>query len=649
MPAELTGSLVSLSVNTIRGLSIDGVQRANSGHPGMPLGCAAMAYALFARHLVFDADAPNWFNRDRFILSAGHGSMLLYSLLHLTGYGVSIEDLKNFRQFGSITPGHPENHLTPGVEMATGPLGQGFATGVGMAIAEEKLRHEFPGVVEHWTYAICSDGDLMEGVSHESASLAGHLKLGRLIYLYDSNRITIDGSTDLSFSENVQMRFESYGWHVLECDGMDVDEVDVAISDAKRDSRPSLIICHTTIGFGSPNKAGKSSSHGSPLGIEEAKLTKAALGIPLEPEFYVSDDVRNHFLEIGKRSRQNRIESEKKLNDYPDLKRRFSNELPENWASELPIFKEAMATRAASGKILNLLAESLPELMGGSADLAESNNTTLHAYESFLFGNRDGRNVNYGIREFAMGCAINGMTLHGGVRAYGGTFLIFSDYMRPSVRLSSLMEISSIFVFSHDSIGLGEDGPTHQPIEHLMSLRAIPHLKVFRPADGNEAIAGWKIALESKDSPTALILTRQKVDALPPRIDDALKGAYVVFEPDAKPDCLLIGTGSEVQICLKAKDLLTSQGVHARVVSMPCWELFEIQSEKYKNSIFAEEIENRVSVEAGATLGWSKWVGPKGTAIGIDQFGASAPAEVIYEKYGLTAEKVVEAVFRFRE
>lgn len=649
MPAPATGSIVSLSVNTIRGLSIDGVQKANSGHPGMPLGCAAMGYAVFARHLVFDPEAPHWFNRDRFILSAGHGSMLLYSLLHLTGYGVSLDDLKSFRQFGSITPGHPENTLTPGVEMATGPLGQGFATGIGMAIAEEKLRHEFPGIVDHWTYAICSDGDLMEGVSHESASLAGHLQLGRLIYLYDSNRITIDGSTDLSFSEDVFSRFSSYGWHVSECNGMDVDAVDAAISNAKKDSRPSLIICDTTIGFGSPNKAGKSSSHGSPLGAEEVKLTKQALGIPIEPEFFVPDEVRSHFVELGKRHREKRIESEAVLAGHPELKRRMSGELPENWDSDLPSFCDSLATRAASGKILNTIAESLPELIGGSADLAESNSTTLHAYQSFLNGNRDGRNINYGIREFAMGCAVNGMTLHGGVRAYGGTFLIFSDYMRPSIRLSALMEIPSLFVFTHDSIGLGEDGPTHQPIEHLMSLRAMPHLRVFRPADGNETLCAWKSALESKHNPTAIVLTRQKVSALTPHDNRAMRGAYVLFNPDAKPDCILIGTGSEVEICMKAKDLLAATGVNARVVSMPCWELFEVQSDEYKNEVLPTEIKNRVSIEAGATIGWSKWVGEAGTSIGIDKFGASAPAERIYQEYGLTAEKVVEAVLSFRD
>ena len=648
MPAETTDSLVSLSVNTIRGLAIDAVQKANTGHPGMPLGCAAMGYALFARHLVFDPEAPNWFNRDRFILSAGHGSMLLYSLLHLTGYAVTIEDLKSFRQFGSITPGHPENTLTPGVEMATGPLGQGFATGIGMAIAEEKLRNEFPGVVDHWTYAICSDGDLMEGVSHESASLAGHLQLGRVIYLYDSNRITIDGSTDLSFSEDVRLRFEAYGWQVLECDGMDVDAVDVAISDAKKDSRPSLIICDTTIGYGSPNKAGKSSSHGAALGEEEVKLTKQFLGIPVEPCFFVSDEVREHFLTLGWRHRTTRIESEAKLAEHPELLRRMKGQLPLNWEVEMPKFSEPLATRTASGKILNTIAEVLPELLGGSADLAESNCTTFHAYESFLNGNRDGRNINYGIREFAMGCAVNGMTLHGGIRGYGGTFLIFSDYMRPSIRLSALMETPSIFVFSHDSIGLGEDGPTHQPIEHLMSLRAMPHLRVFRPADGNETRTAWKVALESKHNPTAIVLTRQKLCALSEPDFRAAKGAYVLFEPETALDCILIGTGSEVEICMKAKEILASSGVNARVVSMPCWELFEEQSDVYRDEILPRGITNRVSVEAGATLGWSKWVCDKGKSIGIDKFGASAPATRIYQEYDLTAEKVVEAVLSYK-
>jgi transketolase len=644
MPADQATDLANLTINTIRGLAMDAVQKANSGHPGMPMGAAVMAYALFARHLRFDPQAPKWFDRDRFILSAGHGSMLLYSMLYLLGYDLSIEDIKSFRQWGSKTPGHPENTVTPGVEMATGPLGQGFATGVGMAIAEEKLRAEFPGLIDHWTYAICSDGDLMEGISHEAASLAGHLRLGRLIYLYDSNRVTIDGSTDISFSEDIHKRFESCGWHVQRCDGMSVDSVDSCISIAKGVDRPSLIICDTVIGYGSPNMAGTSRTHGAPLGEEEVRLTKIELGIPTEPLFYVPNEALAHMREIGKRHANQRIESERQIQSNPELARRIAGELPDGWTNAMPVFDSAMATRDASGKIVNTLAKALPELVGGSADLAESNKTTLHDSPYFSVSHRMGRNLGYGVREHAMAAAMNGMNLHGGVRAYGGTFLIFSDYMRPAVRLSSLMETNTVFVYSHDSIGLGEDGPTHQPIEHIMSLRTMPHIHVFRPADANETRAAWKHALESKDHPTAIVLSRQKLPLVSPPTFDALRGAYVLVEATGgAPNAVLIGTGSEVEICLIARDFLESSGIPTRVVSMPCWELFEAQDESYRISVLPPSV-LRVSVEAGATLGWQRWIGETGIAIGIDRFGASAPYQEIYEQFGLTGEAVAERV-----
>lgn len=644
MRAEQATDLANLTINTIRGLAMDAVQKANSGHPGMPMGCAAMAYALWTRHMRFDPEAPRWFNRDRFVLSAGHGSILLYSMLYLLGYDLSLEDIKNFRQWGSKTPGHPENTLTPGVEMATGPLGQGFGTAVGMAIAEEKLRAEFPGLVDHWTYVICSDGDMMEGVSHESASLAGHLRLGRLVYLYDSNRVTIDGSTDITFTEDVRARFEAYGWHVQRCDGLDVDAVDECVSRAKADERPSLIICDTVIGFGSPNMQGTARTHGAPLGEEEVRLAKERLGIPLEPPFYVPEEALLHMRQIGGRHREERIESEKQIASNQELSRRIGGELPAGWDSDIPAFDSAMATRDASGKILNAIAGVLPELIGGSADLAESNKTTLHDSTYFSAENRLGRNVAYGVREHAMATALNGMNLHGGLRAYGGTFLIFSDYMRPAVRLASLMETNTIFVYSHDSIGLGEDGPTHQPIEHIMSLRAIPHIHVFRPADANETRAAWKHALESRNRPTAILLSRQKLPIVSPPNDDALRGAYVLAEASGgAPKVVLIGTGSEVAICLSARQILESTGIPTRVVSMPCWELFESQDESYRAAVLPAGV-LRVSVEAGATLGWQKWIGDDGIAIGIDRFGASAPYQEIYQHLGLTGEAVAKRV-----
>ncbi len=642
--------LIQLTLNTIRGLTMDAVQAANSGHPGMPMGAAALGYTLFARHLRYDPEAPEWFNRDRFVLSAGHGCMLLYSLLYLTGFEVTLDDIKRFRQWHSKTPGHPERGLTPGVELTTGPLGQGFGNGVGFAIAEAHLRAEFPGLVDHWTYVICSDGDLMEGVSSEVGSLAGHMKLGRLIYLYDSNRVSIDGSTDLTFTEDVKGRFESFGWHVLECDGMDVQAVDEAVTEAKlQEDRPSLIICHTTIGYGSPNKAGSCEAHGAPLGEEEVRLAKRELGIPEEPAFYVPEEVLKHMREVGLRHRAERLSWEEKLQECPELQRRLRGELPLGWSDNLPTFDEPMATRAGSGKVLAVLSQRIPELMGGSADLMESTFAAIPEGGNFSAENPAGRTIHFGVREHAMATILNGMNVHGGVRAYGSTFLIFSDYMRPAIRLASLMKAPTIFIFTHDSIGLGEDGPTHQPIEQLPSLRAIPGLRVIRPADANETATAWKAALSYREGPTALILTRQKVPIVTPPGDSLLKGAYVLVDSEKPLEVILIGTGSEVSICVSAREILEAQGVGTRVVSMPCWELFEEQPEEYREQVLPSHVWNRVSVEAGSPLGWERWVGARGTIIGMRSFGASAPSSELFKRFGFTPEKVAEHALRARE
>jgi transketolase len=634
--------IVEKCLNTIRGLSMDAVQAAKSGHPGLPMGAAAIGYALFSDHLRFDPKAPKWHNRDRFILSAGHGSMLLYSLLHLTGYDLPLDEIRRFRQWGSRTPGHPENFMTPGVEMCTGPLGQGFATGVGMAIAEERARAMFPENFDHWTYALVSDGDLMEGISQEAASLAGHLRLGRLIYLYDSNNITIDGSTSLSFSEDVRGRFSKCGWHEDECDGMDPADVSRKIALAKDDPRPSLIVCRTMIGYGSPNKAGSASSHGSPLGDDEVRLAKEKLGIPLEPTFYVPEDVRLHMSDIGSKWRAERLESERRF-EGSDASA-ISLDLA-NWKIGTPDKPEA--TRASSGKSINAIAEQMPNLIGGSADLTDSNQTEIKGSTVFSVGDRSGRNLHFGVREHAMAAATNGITLHGTARAFCGTFLIFSDYMKPAVRLSALMQIGSIFVYSHDSIGLGEDGPTHQPIEQLAGLRAIPNLYVCRPADANETAKSWRLAIQRQSGPTAIVLTRQAVRQLTPEGDPAARGAYILRDvPD--PQAILIGTGSEVEICWDAAEILETAGIAARVVSMPCWEAFAEQSGSYRDSVLPDG-PLIVSVEAGATFGWDRWVGENGVMVGLDHFGASAPYKEIYEHFGLTAERVArEVVDRIR-
>lgn len=642
---------------------MDAVQKAKSGHPGMPMGAAPMAFVLWTKHLKHNPTNPRWHNRDRFVLSAGHGSMLLYSLLHLTGYDLSLDDLKNFRQWGSKTPGHPEYHLTPGVETTTGPLGQGFTNGVGMAIAECYLaaRYNRPNfeVVKYRIYGIVSDGDLMEGVSSEAASLAGHLKLGNIIYLYDDNRISIDGRTQLAFTEDVVKRFEAYGWHVQVVeDGNDLDAINAAIKAAQEETtRPSLIKVHTHIGYGSPNKQDSAEAHGAPLGEDEVRLTKRNLGWDPEMHFHVPDDVLNYFrrsVEQGKKWEslwKTMFEGYRRA--HPDLALEFENlkqgNFGDEWKKALPTFGAdtgAMATREASGKILNAIAPHLLTLIGGSADLTPSNNTFLKNYPEFQANVYTGRNFHFGVREHAMGSILNGLALTEGMIPYGGTFLIFSEYMRPPIRLAALMGVRPIYVFTHDSIGLGEDGPTHQPIEQLASLRSIPNLTVLRPADANEVVHAWRFAIEHRSGPVALILARQKV----PLIDRAkyasaehlVKGAYVLAESSKEPAVILIGTGSEVQFVIGAYEQLAKEGIAARVVSMPSWELFERQSQEYRNSVLTPSIKNRLAVEAGSPMGWQKYVGDGGSIIGISKFGASAPYEAVYREYGFTVENVLK-------
>jgi transketolase len=660
----MSEELDQLCVNTIRTLSIDAVEKANSGHPGMPLGMADAAYVLWTKFLRHNPADPKWMDRDRFILSAGHGSMLLYSLLHLTGYNLSLDELKNFRQWGSKTPGHPEYGLTEGVETTTGPLGQGFANGVGMAMAEAFLAETFNKpdhlVFDHYTYGIVSDGDLMEGITHEAASLAGHLKLGKIIYLYDDNNISIDGSTDITFTEDVLKRFEAYGWHTQEVDGHNRDEITEAISKAKKMvDQPSIIKCRTHIGYGSPNKQGKSSSHGAPLGKEEVALTKEALNWDADKHFYVPDEVKKHFEEAVQRGREWQAEWNMSLENYHNVYKEdakildqfLSDELPEEWVGNLPVFEadeSGMATRKASGKVLNAIVDDIPNLIGGSADLAGSNKTTLDGKPYFSSTNYAGRNIHFGVREHAMTAALNGISLHGGLKTFGGTFLIFSDYGRPSVRLAALSKISPVFVYTHDSIGLGEDGPTHQPIEHLMALRAIPNVTLIRPADANETTYAWKYALEHKTGPTALVLTRQNLPVYERdennHARNVERGAYILINSEKDtPDVILMGSGSEVQIAVDARELLADKGLDARVISMPSWEIFEKQDKSYKDSVLPSNVRARVSIEAGSPRGWEKWVGCEGTVIGIDHFGASAPYKTIYRKFGLTPEKMAEA------
>ena len=662
----MSTTLDQLCIDTIRTLAMDGVQKAKSGHPGMPMGMADAAYVLWTRFLKHNPADPDWPNRDRFVLSAGHGSMLLYSLLHLTGYDLPLEELESFRQWGSRTPGHPEYGLTPGVETTTGPLGQGFANGVGMAMAERFLAATFnrPGfpIFDHYTYAIVSDGDLMEGLSHEAASLAGHLGLGKLIYLYDDNEISIEGSTDLTFTEDVVARFRAYGWHVQEVDAYDLAGVEAAIRAAQAETeRPSLIACHSHIGYGSPNKQDTASAHGAPLGEDEVRLAKEALGWSPDAQFFVPEDALAVFrqaVEQGREAQAGWQETfERYRAAYPEeaalLETLWAGRLPEGWTDVLPTFSSEdgpLATRKASGAVLNALAPALPTLIGGSADLAPSNNTLLTGYDDFQSASPTGRNLRFGVREHAMGSILNGLALHGGLLPYGGTFMVFSDYMRPPVRLAAMMGLPIVYVWTHDSAWLGEDGPTHQPVEQLVALRAIPNLVMIRPADANETVAAWRVALERRDGPTGLALTRQKLPVLfetnRSPADTVARGAYVLADSSGIPEVLLIASGSEVHVALEARDLLAKEGVAVRVVSMPSWELFDAQPASYQESVLPPEVTARLAIEAGVTLGWAKYVGPAGDVIGRDRFGASAPYKVLMEKFGFTAEAVAERALR---
>ena len=645
--------IVTRSINTIRGLALDAVETAKSGHAGLPLGAAAMGYAIWERHLKFDPKDPHWFDRDRFILSAGHGCMLQYALLHLTGYDLPMDELKRFRQLHSKTPGHPENTVTPGIEMATGPLGQGVAHSVGFAIAERHLASLFNKpdhtVIDHYTYVICSDGDLMEGVSNEAASLAGHLKLGKLIWLYDDNGITIDGKTDISFTENVATRFEGLGWHVQKVNGEDVEAVDAAIVAAQKvTDKPSIVLCKTVIGYGSPKLAGTNKAHSNPFGPDELKATKEALGIPLDP-FHVDPDVYEHYHAAAAKGTAAHGTWNQALEAYAaafpqegaSLKAAIAGEMDSTWVSALPKIADKQATRKSSEAVIAAIAPHMTTLIGGSADLAESTLTTQKGYGEFQPDTPEGRTIDFGIREHAMAAAVNGITLHGGARSFGASFLTFTDYCRPSLRLAALMECPSIFVFTHDSIGLGEDGPTHQSVEHVTALRAIPNFNVIRPADGNETSVAWKIALESKHSPTLMALTRQGVPALTP--DDianhpAHHGAYVLQEASGgSPKLVLIGTGSEVQLCVGAKEALEAEGIPTRVVSMPSWFLFGKESAEYREEVLPNGIPS-VSVEAGTTLAWPRY---SDAQVGIDTFGLSGPGDQVMKEFGFTVENVV--------
>jgi len=651
--------LTRKSVDTLRFLAIDAIDKANSGHPGLPMGMADAAYVMWTEFLKHNPKDPRWPARDRFVLSAGHGSMLLYGLLHLTGYDVSLDDIKNFRQWGSITPGHPESHMTPGVETTAGPLGQGFCNGVGMAIAARYLatwfnRESFP-IVDYKIYAIVSDGDLMEGVTHEAASLAGHLGLNELIYIYDDNNITIDGSTDLAFTEDRGKRFEAYGWYVQHINGHNHEEIRKALEMAKKEKeRPSIIIAKTTIGYGSPHMANTAKVHGSPLGEKETALTRENLGWTYG-RFEIPSEVLSHYrqaVEKGEKLQAQWTDMFKFYKDkYPELAEQWTRlmkgDLPEGWDRDIPKFSpgSSMATRASSGKVLNAISKNLPELLGGSADLHSSNKTYIDGFPPLKKGDFSGRNMHFGIREHGMGSIMNGMALNGGIIPYGGTFLVFSDYMRPSVRLAAMMGLRVIYVFSHDSIGLGEDGPTHQPIEHLAALRAIPNLTVIRPAEANETAFAWRAAIENKKGPTALALTRQDVPTFhQSEMGSAaglLKGGYVLTGSD-EPQIILMGSGSEIHIALEAYNILKKEGIKARVVSMPSMELFELQNEEYKNSVLPADVPLRIAIEAGIRQGWEKYLGFKGNMISIETFGASAPYETLYEKYGLTAKAMVD-------
>ena len=674
-------TLEELCINTIRFLSADAVQNANSGHPGMPMGAAAMAYTLWTKFLKFNPKDPAWFDRDRFILSAGHGSMLLYSLLHLTGYDLPLAELKRFRQFGSKTPGHPERGHTVGVEVATGPLGQGFGNAVGLAMAEAWFAARFnrPGhtIIDHHTYGICGDGDLMEGVSQEAASLAGHLRLGKLIFLYDHNHISLAGATSLCFTEDVGKRFEAYGWHARHVhEGNDTEEITKAIQEAKAETlKPSLILVRTHIGYGSPKKQDTFEAHGNPLGEEELQAAKKALGWPTMDKFYLPEDAVAYFRKSADKGARAQNEWQKRFDAYKkefakeagELEQMISGKLPENWAADLPKWKpedKPIATRAAAGQALNALAKRIPNIVGGSADLNPSTSTALKGEGDFQppeFGGPSaqgavggvwgyaGRNMAFGVREHAMGAAVNGMAAHGGLLPFSATFLVFSDYMKPSVRLGALSKLKVFYVFTHDSVGVGEDGPTHEPIEQLAGLRAIPGLNVMRPADATEASECWAVAA-AHNGPTLFALTRQNVPHLNRanvKNGDVSKGAYILSEaPGGAPDVILIGSGSEVALCMKAQEKLQGYGVKARVVSLPSWYLFEKQDDAYRESVLPEKLKKRVTVEAGASFGWARWAGDEGTIIAIDHYGASAPGDQIMKNFGFTAEHVTAAALR---
>jgi transketolase len=657
-------SLTQLSINTIRLLSVDAVQKANSGHPGLPMGSAPMAYVLWQNHLRHNPKNPKWPNRDRFVLSAGHGSMLLYSMLHLTGYDLALDELKAFRQLGSRAPGHPESFCTPGVEATTGPLGQGATNAVGMAMAERFLagRYNQPGhtIVDHMTYALMGDGDMMEGITHEAAALAGHLKLGKLVWLYDDNKISLDGPTSLHFSEDVGKRFEAYGWHVQKVANgdTDTDAIDKAIAAAKADPRPSLIRVRTTIGFGSPRKAGSCEAHGSPLGPDEVKATKSALGWDPEKQFFVPEEAKKHLLSAVERGAAAEAAWQKTFDTWAaanpalatEWKLALKGDLPADWDVAIPTYtvKDDPATRVSGGKILAAIASKVPWFLGGDADLSCSTMTGLPGLGDFSAETGLGRNIHYGVREHAMGAIANGMAYHGGVRSFTATFFVFSDYERPAIRMAAISKLPVIFVFTHDSIGVGEDGPTHQPVEHLAALRAIPNLLVIRPADGNETAQAYRVAMQRNDGPVAVILTRQKM----PTFDRTkmgpaaglTKGAYVLSEAaGGPPQVILIATGSEVSIAVDAQEKLLSSGIRARVVSMPCWELFAEQSAEYRDSVIPRDVPARVSIEAGVSLGWHRWVGDRGVVIGLDRFGASGPGGVLAKQFGFTAENIVRA------
>ncbi len=665
--SNTTPELDQLCINTIRTLSLDAVQKANSGHPGLPLGAAPMAYVLWTRFLRHNPTNPKWENRDRFLLSAGHGSMLLYSLLHLTGYDLSLDELKNFRQWGSKTPGHPEYGLTPGVEITTGPLGQGFANGVGMAMGAAHLaakfnKEEFP-LIDHYIYAIVSDGDLMEGVAAEAASLAGHLKLGKLIYLYDDNNVTIEGFTNLAFSEDVPKRFEAYGWHTLTVlDGNNLGDIEAAIREAQTvTDRPSLISIKTIIGFGMPTQ-GTRKAHSDPPGEEAVRETKRHLGWPEDQEFYIPEEALAHFREAIERGAKLEDEwrelskkyEEKNPEEGKHWREMLSGELPAGWEEHLPKFEDAksVATRVASGEVINALAPVMPMLIGGSADLGVSNNTDIKSSHSFAAGAYDGRIIHFGVREHAMGSALTGIALNGGLIPYGGTFMTFSDYMRPAIRLAALSEVQVVYVFTHDSVGLGEDGPTHQPVEHLAALRAIPHLFVIRPADSAEVSEAWRIAILRRNAPTALALTRQKVPVIDrkrfAKADGLRRGGYILAEAETKegtattPKLILIATGSEVSLALEAREKLQSEDIATRVVSLPCWELFEEQSNEYREEILPAAVTARLAVEAGVREGWDRYVGSSGDVICLDRFGASAPGDVALKNLGFNVDNVLD-------